>query len=275
MDYTPKFRVWPNDIIPRFAGIWPTAVSLKDCRRPTRVTEQDYYCIHIVLRGRLKYIVENKADTVLTADDMFVTWPGDRFYYISPDQSEETCARIYWVRLVGCLVREYFQAMGFSDECFIKKALKPDIVKALFEELFAVAENYDDNADINTVLTLYRMISAVQYVKAENRQKASLAVKVKEFMENEADKGLNIEQICTAFSISRSSLFLSFKREFGKSPMEYLEEIRIMKAKQLLENTEMSVRKIAIAAGYSGDMHFIRHFKKMTGITPGEYKKVF
>lgn len=63
-----------------------------------------------------------------------------------------------------------------------------------------------------------------------------------------------------------------FKKEVGKTFVEYVTNLRIQEAKSLLEIQELKVSEIAGMVGYKEDSYFIRVFKKYTGMTPSEYR---
>ncbi|MFD2334310.1 helix-turn-helix domain-containing protein [Cohnella sp. GCM10020058] len=66
-----------------------------------------------------------------------------------------------------------------------------------------------------------------------------------------------------------------FKQVTGQSFIDYVNEIRIERAKELIRRQSLTVTQIGFQVGYHHLSHFIRTFKKRTGITPTEYKKTF
>ena len=64
-----------------------------------------------------------------------------------------------------------------------------------------------------------------------------------------------------------------FKEETGENFIEYVTNIRITKAKELLEKSEFSMKEICAEVGYSDPNYFSRTFKKNVGVTPTEYKE--
>ncbi|NLY76709.1 MAG: helix-turn-helix transcriptional regulator [Tissierellia bacterium] len=63
-----------------------------------------------------------------------------------------------------------------------------------------------------------------------------------------------------------------FKRETGKTYSQFLNELRIEKSKELLENTNLSILDIALTVGYNNQNYYSMAFKKLTGTTPKNYK---
>ena len=64
-----------------------------------------------------------------------------------------------------------------------------------------------------------------------------------------------------------------FKKEVGKTISEYITQVRIEKSKELLTNYHLKLYEIAKAVGYSDSNYFAKNFKKLTGITPSEYRE--
>ncbi|MED4225499.1 response regulator [Neobacillus cucumis] len=86
---------------------------------------------------------------------------------------------------------------------------------------------------------------------------------------------ISLEQ--TAEHVNLSSYYFSktFKNEYGKTFIDYLTDIRIQKAKELMEETNLSLKEICYEVGYKDPNYFSRVFKKVTGITPKDYRQRF
>ncbi len=83
---------------------------------------------------------------------------------------------------------------------------------------------------------------------------------------------LSLNLLADEFRISVSHLSRMFKEYTSCNFIDYLMEIRINKSKELLAETSGKIRDIAEAVGYTNVNSFVRIFKKMTGLTPGEYR---
>lgn len=66
-----------------------------------------------------------------------------------------------------------------------------------------------------------------------------------------------------------------FKLSYGISPKQYLQQLRIEKAKNLLQNGNLPIIKVAKQCGYSSVYHFSKNFKEKVGHTPAEYRKTY
>ena len=72
------------------------------------------------------------------------------------------------------------------------------------------------------------------------------------------------------FSVSQFSDL--FKRHYGTSPMAYFSELRMQRARELLGFTKMSVKEIAAELGFDDPLYFSRAFKKVSGMSPSDYR---
>ena len=83
---------------------------------------------------------------------------------------------------------------------------------------------------------------------------------------------LKIEKICHEFSIGRSHLQRIFRKQTGMSAIEYFCQMRISVAREYIRDHSMSLTETSQALGYTSVHYFSKQFKKITGMTPSEYK---
>ncbi len=88
-----------------------------------------------------------------------------------------------------------------------------------------------------------------------------------------ADPNLMLQDVAGEVHISQSHFSTIFAQETGLTFTQYLTALRIGKAKELLEATELRSSQIALEVGYNDSHYFSYLFKKTVGMTPGEYRK--
>ena len=96
----------------------------------------------------------------------------------------------------------------------------------------------------------------------------------KEFILNHYERDINLNDICKYVFLSPSYFARIFKQETGYSPINFLIHTRIERAKELLTQSEDKASDIALSIGFSNQQRFNETFKKITGMTPLEYRKV-
>lgn len=92
--------------------------------------------------------------------------------------------------------------------------------------------------------------------------------------ENYYNSELSLTMVADYFQITPTYLSTFFKQNMKEMFSVYLTKLRICHAKELLEITNESVSKIALDVGYTNSNSFIRNFKKLEHVTPGEYRDV-
>ena len=94
------------------------------------------------------------------------------------------------------------------------------------------------------------------------------------FMEQNYAQRIYLDQICHCAGLSRSTLLRAFARAKGVTPYSYLENVRIGKAKKLLEQGVPPV-EAALLTGFSDQSHFTNYFNRFIGLAPGIYRDIF
>ncbi|MCW8885880.1 MAG: AraC family transcriptional regulator [Cellvibrionaceae bacterium] len=95
---------------------------------------------------------------------------------------------------------------------------------------------------------------------------------LQDWIEEHHAEGLSLEGAMTMVNLSDSSLKRRLKKTTGLSFTQYIQSVRIEKAKRLLLSTTLSVGAVSNSVGYENQSFFIRTFKKLTGATPSQYR---
>lgn len=85
---------------------------------------------------------------------------------------------------------------------------------------------------------------------------------------------LSISEVAKKAGYSTTYFTKKFKKTFGCTPTEYIMNLRIERAKQLLKNSEMTVAEIASVLGFTESSHFSSFFKSKTGLSPAYYRRL-
>ncbi len=95
-----------------------------------------------------------------------------------------------------------------------------------------------------------------------------------QFMETHFAERISLEQICRCAGLSKSTLLRAFTKSKGVTPYSYLENIRIGRAKSLLEKGVAPI-DAALQTGFSDQSHFTNYFSRFIGLAPGVYRGIF
>lgn len=97
---------------------------------------------------------------------------------------------------------------------------------------------------------------------------------IESYISDNLDKDITVESLCREFRISRTRLYESVKPYVNGGIASYVLRKRLLKAKEFLKDTDISITKIAGKVGYSDYNYFLRCFKKSFGISAKKYREL-
>lgn len=130
-----------------------------------------------------------------------------------------------------------------------------------------------DNERISAVSDIINMCTSYLWLKQLVSAKYGLgAAAIRNYIYDHLCDDLSVKHLCEKFNVSKSSLYSISKKSFGKGISEYIRDIRIDKAKELLVNTKMSISAVSETVGIIDTNYFTKHFKRYTGKTPSVWR---
>lgn len=117
--------------------------------------------------------------------------------------------------------------------------------------------------------------SAFSIFKGQKSHEDETVIKVQNYIENHFQNKLNVDQLAKHFSLSRRSLERRFKAATSNTISQYMQRVKVEAAKRSLETTRDNVGEIMFEVGYSDEKAFRNTFKKITGISPIQYRNKY
>lgn len=113
------------------------------------------------------------------------------------------------------------------------------------------------------------------FISSERIQKREIPLeeKIANYIKEVRNQDITSVDICKKFNYSRSYLSTRFNEYYGKSIPEYITDLRMADAMDLLKNSTATITEIAFCVGFSDANYFSNIFKKIIGITPSAYRK--
>jgi AraC family transcriptional regulator len=93
-------------------------------------------------------------------------------------------------------------------------------------------------------------------------------------LHEEFSQPLTINEMAADLGVSPVRLSRTFRRFYGEPIGDYLRRIRVQFACQKLADPEVDLAQVGIEAGFADQSHFTRMFKRVTGLTPGDFRKI-
>jgi transcriptional regulator GlxA family with amidase domain len=99
--------------------------------------------------------------------------------------------------------------------------------------------------------------------------------KAQEYIERNIDEKISIEKLSAKLRIGRRNFDRRFMKATGNSPLEYVQRVRIESAKRAFENSRKTINEVMYEVGYSDLKAFRETFRKITGMSPLQYRNKY
>jgi AraC family transcriptional regulator, arabinose operon regulatory protein len=206
--------------------------------------------------------------------ELLVIPPGTPHSYGADEKHPWT---IYWAHVKGDSNLLLLAEIGISRaKPILCLGEEPELL-GLFEELLDVIEHgYASTRLVYASRILTHLIGAIIWVSqnslvgnpnAAQNVKQSIA-----FMKRHLDRAATVATFAAMANLSESHYRSLFKHQTGYSPMDYFIRLRIHKACQLLDTTNLSVKEVARLTGFDDAFYFSRSFKTVIGLSPAKYR---
>ncbi len=116
----------------------------------------------------------------------------------------------------------------------------------------------------------------LKQVADEHKKESNRPIKeAQKYINEHFTSPVSLEEVSTIVGFNATYFSTLFKKETGMNFLEYVTTVRMKAAKQLLADSKKSILDISHEVGYSDFKHFTKQFKKITGLTPSEYRKLY
>ena len=163
----------------------------------------------------------------------------------------------------------------FSDKVEIVSTDHKELYRKQFNDLIS-AFSKSDSSPLDVYIAAYEIFKTVSDDKSKKTfADARIISKGIKYMEENPIPDKSIAEISAMCGVSIGCFERLFKAYYGITPMEFLNEQKIFFIKELLRDKNNSLEEIAEKTGYCDSGYLCRIFKKKTGMTPGEYRKLY
>lgn len=223
-----------------------------------------WYSVHVVSRGRGVVEYDGVAHQC-NKGSIFVFFPGQHLFY--HDEAAHPW-RYTWFAFSGRQCESLLSWAGFTRTRPVADGAFDARMEGLFREIDHAAAS-DGTGGLFPIIAGWRLIDAM----APKSAPQSVAESARHVIDHEYMSELNVEELASVVGVSRSTLFRQFRHQYGQSPKQYLDDVRLRKAMDLLRRTSSSIKEVARFAGFRDSNYFCRVFRKTTGLPPLLWKK--
>jgi len=225
------------------------------------------YYMYLIVKGSGTLKVMNKTYP-LEVGTIFVTAP-----YLSHEIEGSDIFTYLYISFDGECVPQLLKSYQIQDRLHIANGYA--CVIEFWMDSIRRFSTQNANALTESVLmyTLSHIVSNQANIQSTSPDKFQIII---DFLQNHLqNKDLSLKNVADLFFYNEKYFSALFKQNMGINFSQYLNEIRIQHAVDLIRKNDISVAEVAFTCGFSDSMYFSKVFKRIIGKTPSEYKKQY
>lgn len=234
---------------------------------------RDCHLMHYCLSGRGSFYVGDYRYEI-HAGEGFLIYPHELTFY----QADELDPWTYlWVAVGGDDVDKYLHLAGMSPEHPLFRYSDPEKMRELVSSILARNTlSYSNELYIQARLMEYFSLlteeAGLPYTEQEKISNIYIN-KAISYIHKNYQNPITVQEIADFLCLNRSYLTELFLKTVHFSPQQFLMKFRMTKATEFLTDTNLSIENIACSCGYSNSFSFSKAFRKVTGVSPSQYRK--
>ena len=229
----------------------------------------DYYLMFVV-NGSLTVSLP-EGDSVIGAGDALIFPP--KFHYRYTSGGGELC--YYWCHFTGSDAKSLLHELGFSPLPKVCRAGREDRISGEFEKMFSLFGQSDKPSPLSARTAAHILegilLTVARHAFGVSKEKSPLSRSVAYVNENYT-REIKIPELARMENLSNSRFHVLFCEMMGMPPVRYITKLRIQSACELLLTTDLPVKQVGLAVGYSDPHFFSKTFKAFIGVSPGKYR---
>lgn len=153
-------------------------------------------------------------------------------------------------------------------------------LKNLFEQLINSYQSIDFTSHLNAKANLLKVISyfldntIIEKIFLSSSYSVEKLSYVLNYIEKDISKNYSIEELSNIVHVHPNYFIKLFKAQLGSTPMQYINKLKLEKAKRLLESSSLNITEISEQTGFNDIFYFSKTFKGYTGFSPSEFRNI-
>jgi len=235
---------------------------------------QEYQLIYIT-RGSGIFEWSKNQKRVVSTGSMIMLFPGERHRY---RPNAKTGWDEYWVGFTGSVIGNMISNGFFTQDNPVLHIGFNETIMNLFLDIIRLLKDekagYQPAVSGAVVYLLGQLYSAKQQNTLQEKDLVELIVsKARMILRAQMQNDITPEKVAEELSVGYSWFRKVFKKYTGMAPGQYLIQLRIQKAKELLSDTSKTIKEIAYELRFETSLYFSKVFKEKTGLTPTAYRE--
>jgi AraC-like DNA-binding protein len=228
----------------------------------------DSLVVHLCVSGEGWVRVDGTTHVVRTGDAMVLPPHTPASYGPRPDPWSS-----WWFVTTGADVAEFVRAMGVSREHPVVPLRTMERMVALVDEIMTSYERDQSPARVLQATGAAWKILTQLAVDRLIPERGDPLARAMEYLANRLDGDVQVPELAALVGLSPSRLTTLFREATGGGVLAYQIGLRMARARRLLDTTGASVTEIAREVGYHDPYYFSRHFRRLHGMSPREFRQ--
>ena len=224
--------------------------------------KQSACTLHFVLSGRGCLEIGDNVRYVQGGEMFFTPADTEMRYYPDPDEP--------WNYVWFCLkdTAQCRELLGFSPENAVRPIPHFHKVSAVLSHLLYALDT-EEVGYFGALAAFYEILDICTAPAPPSGIHAVKALVDESFSHH----SFRVERLCRDVGVSHAHLLRQFKAQYGVTVQRYVILRRMELARELLRTTELSVASVALSCGFQDENHFMKTFKKESGVSALQYRK--
>jgi AraC family transcriptional regulator, arabinose operon regulatory protein len=188
--------------------------------------------------------------------------------------------RVNWISFAGDGTGGFLKAAGIKRSA-VYSIKNSELLSSKMKKILVISQSHNSLKNIEASGILYELLMDIIMYTSRNSEGSAEQQFLKlspvlEYIELNYSSVITLEELAQIIHVTPQHLCVLFKKITGVRPFEYINSVRISKSKDLIINSiDNEINSIAKSVGYDNTSYFCSLFKKMEGISPGRFKKLY
>lgn len=226
------------------------------------------YGLRTLAHHELEFITDGSGE-IFTDGELIKAKP-NRLFIRTPGMAVEGFTPYHSIYLV-------FDLNGFSEKVQFPKYItvkEPELIKNLFLNIYEASKKVTQKNYLIIHSSLCQIFLYILSFMSQNEQIKNENIKnALEYIHSNLYSNINVKELSAKFGYSLNHFIRTFKADVGKTPIHYINDLRIENSAILLNETNNSIESISEQCGFNNVSYFNRMFKKKHHKSPSEFRK--
>ncbi len=204
------------------------------------------------------------------AGQVVIVPPGVAHAYGADDATPWT---LWWLHVAGHDLAEFLRVAGVRASAPVRELSDVYRIVALVEEVVQAMERDQTFASALAASgAAWHLMALVSSERTAGAPRVSAVGQAQEYLRQHVTERVSVDELAAMARLSPSHFATRFRRETGVTPLRYQTQLRMARARELLDTTDSPVGLVADRVGYADPFYFARQFKAVHGVSPTAYR---